>query len=306
MFLKNRLKYCLVCGVVWIVRRLPILYARRFADFLSWLLNDGIGVRKSVIEENIRRAFPDLDEDDLRTCIDDCYTFFSRAGVDWIKLDEILRTEKIEEEGWEILEALEDDGAIVVSGHFGYWELAAVKVAQRYDDFQAYADRQSNPHSDTFIQCHRDNLGLETVSGLTGIKKLLRNLNDGNFVGVMGDQRANNNFHYVPLFGRAVRTSRIIPFLARRTGKPVVPMSAYRDEETIRFKLYEPLETSLQPMETTQERDLLVEYNQWLESEVLKKPSQYFWLHKRWKDSIPLEEMSEPVESKDAPAGTVQ
>lgn len=286
--MKNRVKYGLLCGVLGIIRLLPLRYARGFGDGLGWFLNHVLKLRRDVIDDNLEQAFPDCDRETRREYANDCYRFFARAGVDWMKLDAVLRTETIKEEGWHHLEQFQGDGAIVVSGHFGYWELSAALVARRHDGFKVYADRQSNPYSDDLIRCHRENFDLQPVSGLSGVKELLSTLETGGIVGAMGDQREGNNFHYVPFFGRAVRTPRIIPFLARRTDSPVIPMSAYRKNGVIKFKLYEPLPTSLRSMGKEHEFDLLQEYHDWLENEVLKSPEQYFWLHKRWKDSRPV------------------
>ncbi|MFB6345752.1 MAG: lysophospholipid acyltransferase family protein [bacterium] len=288
----DRVRYYIVSAIIWFIRILPLTFARKFADGLAWLLHRVLKVRKDVVEENIRRALPECSDEDLEDYVSRSYRFFTRAGVDWIKIDEVLSERSVEEVGWENLEQFEGNGAVVVSGHFGYWELAAVMVAQRYDSFRAYADRQTNPHANDMIKRHREKYGLETVTGLSGVKKLMQTLNDGGFIGVMGDQRVGENYVYVPFFGRAVRTPRIIPYLARKTNSPVVPMSSHREGGLIQFKLYEPLQTSLKPKDQWDELDLLKEYYRWLEREILKFPTQYFWFHKRWKGSVPLSSLN--------------
>lgn len=294
---KNRLKYFLVVSVVSLVRVLPLGFSRKIADGIGWFLNRVAGIRTEVVEKNIREALPDCPQEQVEEYRDQCYKFFSRAAIDWINVDETLRKETIREEGWEHLDQYRGEGAIVVSGHFGFWEIAAIKVARRYDEFTVYADKQSNPYSDRLIKDHREKFGLRPVTGLTGVKELLQKLRSGKFVGAMGDQREGNNYHYVRFFGRAVRTPRIIPFLARRTGSPVIPMSACRKDGYIQFKIHPPLETSLSSMSEGDEMNLLRDYNIWLEEEILKCPGQYFWLHKRWKDSKPLSSLKDDTVS---------
>jgi KDO2-lipid IV(A) lauroyltransferase len=259
---------------------------------LGWVLNRGIGIRRDVVEDNYRRAFPESTAEEEQEALDQSYRFFARAAVDWFKLDEVYQQETVRESGWENLREHREGGAILVSGHFGFWEMAAVHVARHNDGFPVYADEQSNPHSDALINNHRESMGLEPVTGRSGIKELLQTVQNGGLVGIMGDRRVGGCFHYVPFFGRSVCTSRIIPYLARRTGAPVLPMSMYRRDEVLQFNLYEPLPTSLGDMQTTDEVDLLIEFNRWLEGEVRKCPSQYFWFHRRWKNSVPVSEFS--------------
>lgn len=258
---------------------------------LGRILNQVVGIRRDVVEDNYRLAFPNSTQEEQQEALNQCYRFFSRAAVDWFKLDEVFQQETVRESGWEHLRKHREDGAILVSGHFGFWEMAAVHVARRNDGFKVYADEQSNPHSDALINNHRKSMGLEPVTGRSGIKELLQTVHDGGLVGIMGDQRVGGCFHYVPFFGRSVCTSRIIPYLARRTGAPVLPMSMYRRDEVIQFNLYEPLATSLGTMSANDEVNLLIEYNRWLEGEVRKCPSQYFWFHRRWKNSVPVSDL---------------
>jgi KDO2-lipid IV(A) lauroyltransferase len=289
--MNDRIKYGLVYVIVSIIKVLPLKFARKFADGLAWLLNNVFNIRREVVENNLRGAFPDFTDDEITTCRNRCYNFFSRATVDWLKMDKTLRKETVKEEGWKYLKRQKGTGAIVVSGHFGYWELAATKVAQEFKKFTVYADRQTNPHADNLIKDHRRECGLRPVTGLSGVKKLLRELKNGNFIGAMGDQRVGDNFHYVRFFDRAVRTPRIIPYLARQSGCPVIPMSACRKDDHIKFRLHSPLESSGDSMTEGGEHDLLRDFHAWLENCIRKHPEQYFWFHRRWKDSKPVSEL---------------
>lgn len=288
--MKNRAEFAVIWTVVTMIRVLPLSWARRLADGLAVVLRDWIGIRREVVEENIQRAFPDYTGEKRSKIASECYRFYARAGVDWLKTEAVLDEETITIEGEERLERMNDEGGIIVSGHLGYWELSGVIVADRVDRLLVYADEQSNPYSERMIRRMRSSHGIETDNGMTGVRKLSEVAREGNVSAVVGDQRPRNRAEYVPFFGRNVKNTKILSFVARQSRKPVYPIACRRiSSGTIEFLIDEPLPASLDEVTSDNRRQLLTQYNQWLEERIKETPEQYFWLHKRWKDSRPLD-----------------
>jgi len=287
--MKERCEFWATWLLIQSIQLMPLCFARKVSGMFAWSLNTLFGIRTDVIEANLKRAFPEHSDEDITELRNECYNFFAVASVDWLKMDDVLDQESIYETGWENLEQFSGEGTILVTAHFGYWELTAVKVAERHGELSVYAERQSNTRSDDFIRRHREHYGIRSCYDFSGIRTLLDKLSAGRYIGILNDQREGNNFHWVPFFSRAVKTPRILPFLARKSQAPVVPISAYRIDDGIKLQVFEPLESSLHTMnDEDDEVDLLMDYHEWLESEIKKHPEQYFWFHRKFKNSRPV------------------
>lgn len=287
--MKKQLEFAVIWTVVTAVRLLPLSMARSVADILAFILRDILGIRWNVVKNNIKRAFPAWSDQRRTRVASECYRFFARAGVDWLKSDAVLNDENIEIEGEDRLDKMNRDGGIIASGHLGYWELSGVLVASRVDELIVYADRQSNPHSEQMIRNMRLENGIETDNGLTGVRELAKSAREGGVAAVVADQRPKNQPEYVPFFGYEVKNTKILSFVARQSQKPVYPIACRRQSPgTIQFLVDEPLPASLEEVTSENRHRLLLQYNQWLEDRIRETPEQYFWLHKRWKDARPL------------------
>lgn len=284
--MKKKLETLAVQSLIPVLRAIPLSVARLVGTGFGKVFCKLLGLRREVVEKNLRRAFPDWSDEDVRETASETYRFFTRAAIDWLRYEDVREAESIEVTGWEHARPLEEDGGIIVTGHIGYWELAASELANRFDSFTVYADRQSNPGTDRIIRNLREDRGVYSVDGPNGLRKLVRRVEDGRVVGVIGDQRPRNQHEYVKFFGDQVKNTRILSFVARKTGRPVVPVAMVRTgPESIQLRVFPPLECSRKEVSDDNRCNLLREYNAWLEERIREFPKQYFWPHRRWKGS---------------------
>jgi KDO2-lipid IV(A) lauroyltransferase len=286
--MKKEFEYGLIWFVVRLIKLLPLSLARRLADLIAFLLYNILSVRKQVTLENLRRAFPDWDFPRRYQTGKDCYRFYARSAVEWLKTDDILAKGEVEVEGDGAarLNKYAAEGAIIATGHIGYWELIGVLIARRFGEINVYADEQSNPYSQKMINRNRGKYNISTYTGGSGVRQLVKAANKGKPVGVVADQRPRGKSLYVPFFNRYVQNTRIPALLARQTGLPVLPVFAIRTAaDRISVFVEPPLETSLEPPGEQDEIELISEYNSVLEKYIKRYPEQYFWLHRRWKNA---------------------
>ncbi|MGM0381589.1 MAG: lysophospholipid acyltransferase family protein [bacterium] len=288
--MKKWFEYVPIWIIVQLVRKLPLAGARRLADLLGWILFDLLKIRRQVVLENLRRVFPDRSEEKREEIAAGCYRFFARGGVEWLKSKTVLEQEKIPVEGWKKLDRYRREGALIVTGHLGYWELLGALVARRFGDIYVYADEQSNPYSQALIDRMRRSLDVFTGAGVEGIRGLTRQLQENKFGGFVADQRPRGKPAVVPFFGHPVKSTRIPAVVARKTGAPVVPAFALRTgEDEISVRVEDPLPASRGGLKAGEEEELLEEYNRVLEQYITRYPRQYFWLHNRWKGTENLQ-----------------
>lgn len=282
--MKKKLETLAVQSLIPVLRALPLSTARLIGTGFGKLFGKLLGLRRKVVENNLRQAFPEWSDSQVLGTASRTYRFFTRAAIDWLRYEDVREAESISVTGWEHVKYLEEDGGIIATGHIGYWELAASELADRFDSFTVYADRQSNPGTDRIIRNLRENRGVYSVNGPNGLRKLVRRVQDGRVVGLIRDQRPRNQHEYVEFFGDQVKNTRILSFVARKTGRPVVPVAMVRTgPESIELRVFPALDCSEKEVSDDNRCNLLREYNAWLEERIRKFPEQYFWPHRRWK-----------------------
>jgi len=270
---------------------LPETAARAFGAVLGWLAGSVVGVRRRVVRENLERAFPHLSDAERRRIARASWRHLGREAVATFRLasetrDSILeRTEFVE--GWEAFERLTSGGlgAILLTGHFGNWEIAGAAVAARGHPMDAVATRQRNPLFDRDLVETRARLGMDLVVRDHAPKRLLRSLRAGRVAGIVGDQNVAVGGISIEFLGHEAPTARGAAVFALRTGVPLfagaavsLPGRRWRYRITMEEVTIEPTGDF-----DTDVRRLTRAHTEVLERAVRAHPEQYFWPHKRWK-----------------------
>ncbi|MDD6228906.1 MAG: acetyltransferase, partial [Bacteroidales bacterium] len=73
MKLKDRINYRLLCGVIYPLSLLPLGVLYGLADVTAWLARVVVRYRRKVIMDNLRHAFPDRSEAELKRI---CHRFY--------------------------------------------------------------------------------------------------------------------------------------------------------------------------------------------------------------------------------------
>lgn len=179
-------------------------------------------------------------------------------------------------------------GVVVVTAHFGNWELLAitlrlngypgVTIGRRiyFDKYDRYLNRLRKIHDVNVI--YRDE----------SPKKALRVLKSNQIVGVVADQDVDSvDGVFVDFFGRPAYTPVGPVALARSSGAVLVPLIIVRENGHHTLVVEEPIEL----VDTgDREKDLVENTRRWssvLESYIRRYPEQWVWIHRRWKTGNP-------------------
>jgi KDO2-lipid IV(A) lauroyltransferase len=295
---RHRLEYHAVVSVVAIVRLLPmraVLGAGRLLG-LTFHALDGQHRRQAL--RNLESAFPVRSVAERRKIAREMFAHFGRLLMALLKFSTMtpaamLRHVEFEGEERVIAAHAQQKGALLFTGHFGFWEINALVHGLRIHPMSVLARPLDNPLLHDLLESMRRSTGNSVIYRRGAIRRVLRALEANQAVAVLIDQHIQSaDAVYVDFFNRPAATTSALAALALRTGAPVVPVFALPLPGG-RFRMvYEP------PVEppASDAPDAVREFTQRctdvLEMYVRRYPELWLWMHRRWRD---LEPGGEPV-----------
>lgn len=177
-------------------------------------------------------------------------------------------------------------GVLVLTGHFGNWEiLLAVAAVVGFRVSFVYRPLDFAP-LDRFFSFSRTRFGADLIPKKNALLRIVKALRNNRTVGILLDQNAKRNQGvFVNFFGKPVSTNSGMAQLALKTKTPVYPMFLVRQKRGFKVILGDEIPPALtgEP-----ERDIAMttrRYNQALENIIRRYPDQWFWVHRRWRKS---------------------
>ena len=278
-------------GVIAAVRRMP----RERALSAGARLGDAahaLGIRRAVAENNLELAYPELASVERARILRENYRELGRVCAEYASLPELARSapgEVVAEVlGAEHLEAARalGRGVVILTAHVGNFELAGAWVA-RTNPLDFVVKPLSNPAMEQWIAARRRDVGVGQISVGSGVRGVFAALRAQRCVCMLGDQDARRHGVFVPFFGRLASTPIGPAAIALRSGAPLIPAFARRLEDLRhRIEFHPPL-TVEHPAAPDAALRLTALHTALLEARIRERPSDWFWLHRRWKTSSP-------------------
>ena len=272
------------------IAKLSITWAGRF-------LYSCVPYRRRVVLANINQVFgPQLDEQEKKHLAQSFYSHVVRTLKEMFLMrfmsQKQLR-ELVEVRGHEHLLAVaaQKKGVLVVTGHFGNWEMAPIGGILNFTQFQGQFHFIRRVLVNKFFERLFFNdytqSGLNVIPQKNSLQRICDVLEKNHAVIFVLDQHAslvNRDGIAVEFFGKKAGTYRSLATISRYTGVPVVPAANYRlpnGKHVLEF--YEPIawQEKEKPHEALYYNTLA--YNKALEQIILANPEQWSWFHKRWK-----------------------
>lgn len=181
---------------------------------------------------------------------------------------------------------LEHNAALFLTGHYGSWEVLGYTLATLGYDTASVMRPLDNPYMNKYMVDIREHHGLKLLYKKGASSTMEDVLNEGTSLGFIADQDAGRKGVFVDFFGRKASTYKSIGLVARAMNLPVLIGCARRTSwETFKYEL--DIEDIIMPEDWESQEDELLyitqRYSKAIENMVRKDPSQYLWMHRRWK-----------------------
>ena len=167
-------------------------------------------------------------------------TRFGRMIVDVLRYPEIKDgkyKEMFTMEGREYLEDAKEDGkgAIIIALHSGNWELlGGILASEGYPLISVAMQQQGD--ADKFINEYRA-LMKQHVTYKTGVREMVKELQQGSFIGLIMDQDPGDKGQLVPFFGYETLTPVGPAAMARMQDVPIIPITIRFNEYTEKYEI---------------------------------------------------------------------
>jgi KDO2-lipid IV(A) lauroyltransferase len=293
---RHRLEYAAVAFVRGVVRVLPDALVRQLGALLGLAFYGLDRVHRRVAETNLATAFPKRSAEDRQVITRAMFVHFGRLLLELLKfstLDAAGMRARIEFEGRDRAESAyaQGKGVLFVTGHFGFWEIHAISHGLELQPIGVLARALDNPYLNTLLEHVRGRSGNFVIYRHGAVRKVLRALAAGQGVAMLIDQHMHSpDAIYVDFFERPAATTSMLAALALRTGAPVVPVFAL----PLPGGRYRLIYEHAVPPPDQDSPDAVREFTQRctdvLEMYVRRHPSQWLWMHRRWRDApLPAE-----------------
>lgn len=180
---------------------------------------------------------------------------------------------------------LENRGAILVTGHYGSFEIMGHLLSALGFDMVAVMRPIDNEYLNNFVVASRRTHGLTLLDKKGASSHAEEFLRSGALVGFIGDQDAGRKGTFVDFFGRPASTYKSIALLAMTMNLPIVVGYARRVGRKPRYQV--GVQRIIRPEEWETQGDAMrwitQQYTSAIEDLVRTEPGQYLWIHKRWK-----------------------
>jgi KDO2-lipid IV(A) lauroyltransferase len=284
--------YLVVRILVCVVQCLSLKAARQLAAGLAWLAFRVNRRHREVALDNLRRAFPGkYTEAELHDLVRGVYRHFCTMAIEMLFLPRLLHPTTWRRYlslagGREMVERLlSDRPLLIVTGHFGNWEMAGYALGLLGFRTYAIARPLDNSYLEKFLLKFREKTGQKILAKHGDFDQLLAVLEGGGVVATLADQDAGQRGLFVDFFGRPASTHKAVALLALQHNVPMAVVGTPRVAEPMCYQVNTaeviyPEEYEGRPDAV---RSLTQRFTTTLERLIRRFPTQYFWLHRRWK-----------------------
>ncbi len=175
-------------------------------------------------------------------------------------------------------------GTILLSGHFGNWELLGAWLVQNSIPLKVIGRPAYDPRLDEMLVDIRNKTGYTNIPRGNSSRQIIRSLKLGYALGLLIDQDTKVQGVFANFFGRPAHIATSPVILSQRFGAPIVPI-CIRLRKDLSYHVDCGEELSLENT-GDEKRDLIVNTQKCsdvYEGIIRRFPDQWVWMHRRWK-----------------------
>ena len=241
---------------------------------------------------NLRRSFPELS--------DAHHQYIARKSLQEIPMlfvEVLFTTRLVRLDTWskyvdlhDIRETLSlllarEQGLIVITAHYGNFEILGYVLALIGFPTSSIARPLDNPYISQWLFSVREKMGQKIIVKKGATDEVVDCLTNKGTVAFVADQNAGAKGVFVDFFGRKASTYKSIGLVAIQFNVPIA--IGYSRRVNDQFKFHVAVQDVIYPDDWANQSNPLKyitqRYSSAIESFIREDPTQYWWVHRRWK-----------------------
>jgi KDO2-lipid IV(A) lauroyltransferase len=290
MNVQNVVEYIIFIIFQKVIALLGFSNTRFFGNLIAFIFYSLLKIRRNVVTKNLQLAFPDFSNRDIHNLAEKNYKSFGKLLAEIFCIPSLSKNELFEIVDNSNLAELNEqnrfaNGAILLTAHFGNWEIGAVSAGSQLDiPLTVLAKAQRNEFVSRWIDNMRQKHGNKVIHLGPSVREIYKAVKEKKIVGVVGDQRGPIDGDKVKFFNRDTSVFSGTAEIALKANVPIFANFVVRMEENKFINYVE--EIKYQNFTGSKEEKVHMinqTYMSILEKYIRKFPEQWFWMHNIWK-----------------------
>lgn len=177
-----------------------------------------------------------------------------------------------------------DSGVLVITGHCGNWELNALACSAKVAPINVVVRPINNPFINWLVEITRKKYGNKVINKQGALKGILLALKRNEAVGILMDQSVLSSEGVMADFlGKKDYIMKTPALIAMKTGCAVLPAFIRRTDRGHVIEAVEEIEVDKSGDSEKAVFNNTVRFSKAIEDYIRKNPSEWLWMHRRWK-----------------------
>jgi KDO2-lipid IV(A) lauroyltransferase len=290
--LKDYLIYLLFLFVKLLVKILPVFIIKPILNFLGFIAYYVDKRHRQVAYANLDFVYEDsISQDVKEKIIKESYQNMVYNLHDFIyyqgKPLEFMEKNIVIDDDSSILNAIkEDKNIILVTAHYGSWELAIPYVSLKYRPISVISKPVKNKYLHEFLLKARAAHNLQMFEKHGAAKKMVKAIREKRIVAMAVDQNIKQRgASIVEFYGKKVTQVDAPVRLAHKLNAVIIPMMFIRDGfDKHRVKFFDEIIVPKEDLTEESVQAFSQQISNTFETQIKEKPNDWFWQHRRFKE----------------------
>jgi KDO2-lipid IV(A) lauroyltransferase len=291
--LRERLEYFGLRVTLGMLAAVPLSAALRLGELGALLAYLVDRPHRRIGMTNLAFAFPERSPGQRRAILRRSFLNLGRmaaelAHLPYLSPDQLRDMVRFEDESWwrEAVTWERSTGVLVLSGHFGNWELLVFAHGMRGHPVHMVHRAIANSLVDRWLNQLRGRAGTRMIRKSRGAGGVLHALHERALLVLPIDQNSTRGLGvFVDFFGVPASTNAGMARIALRTDAPIVPVFIVREGRSARHRVHVLPILEVERTGNLEEdvRRNTQRFTAVFEDMVRRHPDHWLWMHKRWK-----------------------